>query len=253
MTATGSRVLLFKRRSKRKILLFRRRTPWRRPLPGSGRHSANSLPSPCALPCRRTARRIHAKTKISGLVEFLDSRDHDAHRVFVSMIDDNVSVVRIGDGRDDGRNPQKASRAPVQPGVADGSGQALIGAPVAGQVLERRFFDPQVIGHVVTHEHGIVGQQAGVFDMYEFLQYAESGAGGAIGDRALPLVLSALVVESETAIETLRVVRPRQAPYPHQAGAPQWIRASRFSTIRAPASVWMHSMGVRPPRAFRFR
>ena len=90
-----------------------------------------------------------------------------------------------------------------------------------------------------------------ILDVYEFLQHAEGRTGGAIGNRATPIIPSAVVLKPETPIETLGIRLPRQAQYPHQAGAPQAIRASMFSTIRAPMSVRMRSMGVRPLRLFR--
>ena len=90
---------------------------------------------------------------------------------------------RVGDGHDHGRHPQQACRDAVQPSIADRPGQAFVGAPVAGQSVERRFVDAQIVGHIVADEHGVVGQQAGVFDMGELLEHTQGGAGRTIGDQ----------------------------------------------------------------------
>ena len=180
------------------------------------------------------------------------ARYRDTGSVTVPVVDDDVSVIRVGDRHDDGRNAQKACRDTVQPSIAERSGQAFIGAPVFGQAIEICFFDPKIVGQVVTNQHGVVGQEASVFDMHELLEHAERRAGRALGDRTPPRIPPAIVMQPEPTIEALRVVRARRAPHPHQAGAPQELRAMRFSTMRAPASVRMSSMGVRPPKLFKF-
>ena len=180
------------------------------------------------------------------------ARYRNTGSVPVSVVDDDVPVIRVGDRYDDGRNAQKACRDTVQPGIAERSGQGFIGAPVFGQAIEICFFDPKIVGHVVTNQHGVVGQEASVFDMHELLEHAERRAGRALGHRTPPRIPSAIVMQPEPAIEAPRVIRARQAPHPHQVGAPQEIRAMRFSTMRAPASVQMSSMGVRPPKLFKF-
>ena len=151
------------------------------------------------------------------------------------------------------RHAQKACRDTVQPSIAERSGQAFIGAPVFGLAIERSASSTRrSSGQVVTNQHGVVGQEASVFDMHELLEHAERRAGRALGDRTPPRIPPAIVMQPEPTIEALRVVRARQAPHPHQAGAPQELRAMRFSTMRAPASVRMSSMGVRPPKLFKF-
>ena len=147
---------------------------------------------------------------------------------------------------------RRHAETPSSHSIAERSGQAFIGAPVFGQAIEICFFDPKIVGQVVTNQHGVVGQEASVFDMHELLEHAERRAGRALGDRTPPRIPPAIVMQPEPTIEALRVVRARQAPHPHQAGAPQELRAMRFSTMRAPASVRMSSMGVRPPKLFKF-
>ena len=185
------------------------------------------------------------------LLEPLDARYRDTGSVPVSVVDDDVPVIRVRDWHDDGRNAQKACGDTVQPEITERSGQGFIGAPVFGQAIDICFFDPKIVGHVVTNEHGVIGQETSVFDMYELLEHAESRTGRAVGDRTPSRIPPAVVMQSEPTIEALRVVRPRQAPHPHQAGAPQEIRTMRSSTIRAPASVRTSSMGVRPPKLFK--
>ena len=136
---------------------------------------------------------------------------------------------------------RRHAETPSSHSIAERSGQAFIGAPVFGQAIEICFFDPK-----------IVGQEASVFDTHELLEHAERRAGRALGDRTPPRIPPAIVMQPEPTIDALRVVRARQAPHPHQAGAPQELRAMRFSTMRAPASVRMSSMGVRPPKLFKF-
>ena len=185
------------------------------------------------------------------VLEPLDARYRDTGSVPVPVVDDDVPVIRVGDWHDHGRNAQKACRDTVQPGITERSGQGFIGAPVFGQVIEIGFFDPKIVGHVVTNEHGVIGQEASVFDMYELFEHAERKTGRAVGDRTPSRIPPAVVVQPEPAVEALRGVRPRETPHPHQAGAPQETRAMRFSTIRAPASVRMSSIGVRPPKLFK--
>ena len=77
--------------------------------------------------------------------ERLNPRVHDARGGVVPMVDEDVPVARIRDGRDDEWNPRKTCLASVEHGIDDRAGYALVGAPVLLERITRRFFDGQVV------------------------------------------------------------------------------------------------------------